>query len=207
MLRAKRKDNAIPELVELPPIACQYMREELACEHPLAQAISDLPLESGHVYIFATESIPAERLLDLREVPFISTDDVGTCWLAFVDFATDYLGRGGKRTLMMGNPYITHDYLRQWLQRTPLRLGREWTDWCVCGEYIGFYVTEMADKWRIHDFFNDIQAQTTFGILTHDVNLPLHDELPLEVLQRAVAQADYVVIGAYDDSSMLIWSR
>jgi hypothetical protein len=209
MPRAKRKDNAIPELIELPSIAYQYIREELANAHPFAHVISSLPLESGHVQVFATENASVADLLELRGAPnpFLSVDDLRASWQAFVDFVTDYLRRGGKRTLMMGNPYITHDSLRRWLQRTPLRLGREWTDWCICGDYVGFHVTETADERRIRDIFDDVQALTTFGILTKDVELPLHDELPLETLERAVAQADYVVIGAYEDNGMLIWSR
>lgn len=68
-------------------------------------------------------------------------------------------------------------------------------------------MTEAADERRMHDFYNDVQALTTFGVLTHDVELPLHGELPQETLDRAVGQADHIVIGAYEDLGVLIWSR
>lgn len=68
-------------------------------------------------------------------------------------------------------------------------------------------MTETADERRIRDFFDDVQAQTTFGVLTHDIELPLHDELPPEVLEMAVAQANYILVGAYEFCDMLIWSR
>jgi hypothetical protein len=205
----ERKVKKIPELIELPPIAFQYIREELANAHPLAQAISNSPLENGHVQVFATESTPVEDMLELRgnPNPYPSVDDLRASWQAFVNFATHYLRCGGKRTLMMGNPYITHDYLRRWLQRTPLTLGREWTDWCICGDYIGFYVSEAANERRIRDFFDDVQALTTFGILTHDVELPLQSKLLPDVLKRAVVQADYILVGAYEFNGMLIWSH
>ncbi len=183
------------------------MREELANPHPLAQAISDLPLASGQVQVFATKDTPVENLLRLRDNPFLSDDDLRASWQSFKRFAANYLRLGDSREFLMGNPDITCDYLLQRLQRGPLRLGREWTSWCICGDYIGFYVTETAGKQRIHDFFNDVQAQTTFGVLTHDIELPLHDELPPEVLERAAAQADYILVGAYEFNGMLIWSR
>ena len=107
----------------------------------------------------------------------------------------------------MGNPYITRDYFLQRLQRSPLRLGRAWSDWFICATHVGFYMTEAADERRMHDFFNDVQALTTFGVLTHDVELPLHDELPREALEGAMAQADYVVVGAYEFCGALVWSR
>lgn len=205
----ERKVKKIPELVELPPIAFQYIREELANAHPLAQAISNSPLENGHARVFATENTPVADLLELRgnPNPYPSVDDLRASWQAFVDFATDYLRRGGRRALIMGKPYAKRDQFLLDLQRTPLRLGREWTDWCVCGEYIGFYITEAADERRIRDFFDDVQALTTFGVLTHDIELPLHDELPPEKLEKAVAQADYILVGAYEFNGMLIWSR
>lgn len=106
----------------------------------------------------------------------------------------------------MGNPYTTRDFLLRWLQSDRLRLGREWTDWCICGDYIAFYVAETANDRRIHDFFDDVQGLTTFGILTHDVELPSHEELPPGTLERAVAQAGYILVGAYEFNGMLIWN-
>ncbi|HEX5546105.1 MAG TPA: hypothetical protein VFX24_01780 [Ktedonobacterales bacterium] len=185
------------------------MREELANAHPLAQAISDLPLESGHVQIFATESTPVEDLLELRgnPNPYLSVDDLRASWQAFEDFTANYLGRGGRRVLIMGDPYTKRERFLLHLQRMPLTLGREWTSWCICGDYIGFYVTETADERRIRDFFDDVQALTTFGILTHDVELPLHGELLPDVLEQAVVKADYILVGAYEFNGMLIWSH
>ena len=107
----------------------------------------------------------------------------------------------------MGNPFITRDYLLQRLQRLSPYLGHEWSDWFLCASHVGFYVTNTADERRMHDFFNDVQALTTFGVLTHDVELPLHDELPREALEGAMAQADYVVVGAYEFCGALVWSR
>ncbi len=183
------------------------MREELANAHPLARAINILPLESGHAQTFATVNTSEERLLQLRENPYTSDDDLRACWQAYQNFVATYLQRSGTRTFLMSNPYITRDWFLRWLRRTPLRLGREWSDWSLCGDYMCFHVTGTVDKRRIHGFFDDVQALTTFGVLTQGVELPVHDELPQETLEMAVTQADYVVVGAYSDNGALIWSR
>ena len=91
----------IPELVELPLAAIQYMREELACAHPLANAINSLPLESGHARIFATENMSIEQLLRFRENPFSADEDLRACWQSFKDYITNYLRRDSRRVLIM----------------------------------------------------------------------------------------------------------
>ena len=179
-------------LIPLDNHVLPYIREELAKPHPLAEELSLLPWDQGALWAFAPGGNSREERLECRN--------------AFLNFIAVYLRAGGFRALIMSNPYLKYANNTA-LQR--LRLGRAWTDWLPCGDYVCFYTNETADVIQIIHLFDDVQASTTFGVLVRDVAVPSHDELSPERVHTLVSYADYALfeIDSYDNSAVLIWSR
>jgi hypothetical protein len=148
--------------------------------------------------------IPAEELLDLRTVKVATNEEGRACWRAFLAFVEEYLHAGGRRALVMSNPF--HKRPDNPFYHS-LTLGRAWADWCVCGNFFCFYALDTADTTQIDYVFDDVQAVTTIGVLVRDVELPWHVDLPQATIDDMATRADYVLLNSYDDSGMLIWSR
>jgi hypothetical protein len=179
-------------LIPLDNHVLPYIRQELAKPHPLAEEMSLLPWDQGALWAFVPTGNSREERLEWRN--------------ACLDFVAAYLHAGGIRTVIMSNSYLKHAGSRA-LQRP--RLGREWTDWRPCGDYLCFYVNQTADVDQIIRLFDDVQASATFGVLVRDVAVLSHDKLPRNSIHALVSRADYALfeIDAYDNSAVLIWSR
>lgn len=179
-------------LIQLDNHILPHIHRELARPNPLAEELSRLPWEQGEFWVFRPGSNSREEQLECRK--------------AFLDFIATYLRAGGRRALVMSNPYLKHAS-NQTLQQP--RLGRTWTDWLPCGDYVCFYTNEAADVIQIIHLFDDVQASTTFGVLVRDVAVPSRVELSSESVHVLVSHTDYALfeIDSYDNSAVLIWSR
>jgi hypothetical protein len=208
-LRALTKGaGCIVKLVTLGSDAVAYIREELVHPDPLADALRQLPLETGRVTSYVRSQTTDDELRKLRAVPKDPDNEGGRAHVMMIKFVYDYLQQGGKRVLIMGS-HPTHLLDTRMFNHLILgRLGREWAEWVVCEERMYFCATEVSSYDRVHHVFDDVQAMTIFGVLAS--NLP-RSVTPQEVVtQTALADvvrlADHVLVGAYDSGGMLIWS-
>ncbi len=79
----------------------------------------------------------------------------------------------------------------------------------TCEGRVYFFATEASDVNRVYDVFEDGQAMTTFGILASDLSwMPTHHgNLARAKLEDIVRHVDHVLVGAYDSTGTLIWSK
>ncbi len=178
-------------LVQLDGDAMGYIHEALAQPYPFAEAMRLLPWERGSLWSF---------------VP-ISEEERWSNWEAFLHFVLQYLHAGGQRAFVMSHAFPGRRTDARLLEDP--RLGREWADWCFCGDALCFFTTEIADVAQIVHVLEDVQAPAAFGVLVRDVALPWHADLSQKTLDDMVSRAEYAVleIDAYDNRTALIWSR
>lgn len=208
ILTHTRGESSIIKLVTLGPEAIEYMRQELAHPDPLADALRQVPLEAGRVTAYVPSQASAEEVCELRAVISASNVEGGQASLATVEFVYRYLQQGGTRVLLMGSyPAKPSD----WRVFNHPRLGglREWAERLACEGRVYFFATESSDLKRVHDVFEDGQAMTTFGILASDLSwAPTRHSNPTRAeVEDMVRHADHVLVGAYDSTGTLIWSR
>jgi hypothetical protein len=89
------------------------------------------------------------------------------------------------------------------------RLGREWAERLTCEGRVYFFATEASDLGRVHHVFQDGQAMTIFGILASELSWTptRHSDLARAELEDVVLHADHMLVGAYDSTGTLIWSK
>jgi hypothetical protein len=203
-----RGESSISKLVTLGPEAIEYMREELAHPDPLADTIRQVPLEVGRVTAYVPGQASAEEVCKLRAVISGSNVEGAQVYEAELEFVFRYLQQGGTRVLMMGShPAKPSD----WRVFNLPRLGglREWAERLICEGRVYFFATEAADLKRVRDVFEDGQAMTTFGILASDLSWTpsRHNDLARAQLEDMVRHTDHVLVGAYDSTGTLLWSK
>lgn len=201
-----RGASSIVKLVTLGPEAIGYMREELAHPDPLADALRQMPLDAGRVIAYVPSQASAEEVHELRAVIRSSNVEGTQAFRATVEFVYRYLQQGGTRVLLMGShPAMPSD----WRVFNLPRFGRDWANRLTCEGQVYFFATEASDLNRVHDVFDDGQAMTIFGILASDFSWTptRHSELARANLEDIVRHSDYVLVGSYDSTGMLIWSK
>lgn len=206
ILAPMRGESNIVKLVTLGPEAIEYMREELAHPDPLADVLRQVPLEAGRVTAYVPSQANAESLRKLRAVISSSNVEGAQVFRATVAFVYRYLQQGGARVLLMGShPAMPSD----WRVLNLPRLGRELAEWLACEGRVYFFATEASNLNRVYDVFADVQALTTFGILASDLSwAPTgHNDLARATLNDIVRHFDHVLVGAYDSTGTLIWSK
>lgn len=208
ILTYTRGDHNIIKLVTLGSEAIEYMREELAHADPLADVLRRLPLETGRITAYAPDQANNEEVRKLRAVISSSNVEGAQVYEAELEFVFRYLHQGGNRVLLMGShPAKPSD----WRVLNGPRLGglREWAEQLTCEGRVYFFATEASDVNRVRDVFEDGQAMTTFGVLAS--NLPWtptrHSDLARAELEDVVRHTDHVLVGAYDSTGTLIWSK
>lgn len=190
--------------LEIDAQAVSYIRQELNEGDAFAQYLLDLPLEDGRVISYLPSEVYPMGNQDFRQSIFLSTGIkiASEAKLKIQGFISAYLGKGGRSYAIFETLGRTGD---AWLTTTDISY------FIHDSKAYSFLTPEDSDLQSILEALRRARHYPFVCGLTSlsddDAQIQSFQETATSVLRNLAANAEHIVIGAFDAEGYLIWSR
>jgi hypothetical protein len=187
--------------------ALEYVQSQLQQGWTLAQRLLELPLSSGRMTAYLPHDVGPRNTLDFDEGLF-SREESGEAWARSLDLVRSHLSKPDR-------PYaLTESFMNR--GDSGLRPIRD-SYFIFRSEVVFFLTSRETDPIRIRTFFRDARIYPFVVALT---SLPAGmqeieacddpetcPDVDPTVLGAIAARTEKLLIGAWDDEGVIVWTR